>query len=438
MAIKICIRILVWMLVIFMALPPGVFAQGEVVSPIFRQEELDQMLAPIALYPDSLLVQILMAATYPIEVVEADRWAKANRNLTGEQLVAALEQQNWDPSVKSLINFPSVLMMMDEELGWTQKLGDAFLSQKDQVMDTVQKLRNAAEARGTLQNTNEQRVATQGQTIVIEAANPQVVYVPVYDPLVVYGPWWYPAYPPYRYYPPGAVLARNIVSFGFGFAIGAAWGYAWGGFGWNRHEVFVNVNQNININRNINRTVYVNRIGSGGRGEWQHDPVHRKGVIYRDNNVANHFGQLPRGNVDTRRDFRGYTPDSRSRPESPAGGRPTMQGQRGTPTHDRQPSQQRTTTGAFTGMDRRGSEVKAQSYRGRSSQESRATMRAPTMPGGGSVSRPTGGGAPRPGAGVASPSGTGASPRSSGVSRPGGGGGGRPSSGGGGHSGGGR
>ena len=173
-----CARLLLWLLVLLLAAPPGgIMAQGKESGgqTIFRQEELDQMLAPIALYPDELLVQVLMAATYPLEVVRASRWVQANPNLRGDQLAAALEQQDWDPSVKSLANFPSVLQMMNDRLEWTQKLGDAFLAQKDQVMDTVQMLRQKAQAQGYLRTTSEQKVIVepQTQTVVIEPAVPR-------------------------------------------------------------------------------------------------------------------------------------------------------------------------------------------------------------------------------------------------------------------------
>jgi len=160
---------------------------------------LEQILAPIALYPDSLLAQILMASTYPLEVVQADRWAKQNKDLKGDALTAALEKQPWDPSVKSLVNFPQVLAMMSEKLDWTQKLGDAFLAQQKDVMDTVQGLRKKAVDAGNLKTTKEQQVIVEKETIIIEPASTQVVYVPTYNPTVVYGAWPYPAYPPTPY-----------------------------------------------------------------------------------------------------------------------------------------------------------------------------------------------------------------------------------------------
>lgn len=308
-----CARLLLWSLVLLLAAPPGgIMAQ----SPdsggqtIFRQEELDQMLAPIALYPDELLVQVLMAATYPLEVVKAYRWVQENPNVKGDQLAAALEQQAWDPSVKSLVNFPSVLQVMNDRLEWTQKLGDAFLAQKDQVMDTVQMLRQKAQAQGYLRTTSEQKVIVepQTQTVVIEPTVPQVVYVPAYNPTIVYGPWWWPAYPPYYYYPRGRVIAGRVVGFGLGVAVGVAWGYAWGGFNWHHHDVVINVTRNVYINNRIDRTRYVSHVttGSGGQGMWRHDPVHRGGVAYRSPSVAQQFGRGPLPGADARRDLRGF------------------------------------------------------------------------------------------------------------------------------------
>ncbi|HUO76213.1 MAG TPA: DUF3300 domain-containing protein, partial [Thermodesulfovibrionales bacterium] len=178
-----------WLLVALMAAPPWAFAQDTEGGPsaAFSREQLEQILAPIALYPDELIAQILMASTYPLEVVQADRWVRQNNNLKGDALADALEEQDWDPSVKSLENFPQVLQMMSEKLDWTQKLGDAFLAQEKDVMDTVQVLRRKAEAAGNLNTTQEQKVIVEKETIIIEPANPQVVYVPTYNPTVVYG-----------------------------------------------------------------------------------------------------------------------------------------------------------------------------------------------------------------------------------------------------------
>lgn len=297
------------LLIFLLAVPQGIFAQSGSGSKTFSPEELNQLIAPIALYPDSLLAQIFMASTYPLEVVQAARWAKENKNLKGDALTAALEKQSWDPSVKSLVNFPQVLNMMNEKLDWTQKLGDAFLAQQKDVMDTVQKLRQKASAEGNLKSTEQQTVVVQKetQTIVIEPANPQVVYVPAYNPTVVYGAWAYPAYPPYSYYPPGYVPGAALFSFGVGVAVGAAWGYAWGNCNWNRGDVNINVNQNTNINNRINRGNYQNiSTGQGGRGAWQHNPEHRKGVSYRDQTTAQRYDRAgSTRNVQSREAFRG-------------------------------------------------------------------------------------------------------------------------------------
>jgi hypothetical protein len=306
-------RLLLWSLVLMLAAPPGgIRAQAPDSSGqmIFSQEELDQMLAPIALYPDEVLVQLLMAATYPMEVVQAERWVEANPNLRGDQLAAALEQQNWDPSVKSLVNFPSLLQMMNDRLEWMQTLGDAFLAQEDQVMDTVQQLRQRAQAQGNLSTTSEQSVIVdpQSQEVIIEPAVPEVVYVPVYDPMIVYGPWWWPAHRPYYYHPRGVVTRSGvIIGFSLGVAVGAPWGYAWGGFNWHRHNVVIDVRRNVQINRHIDRNRYASHVTTGGgQGTWRHDPVHRQGVAYRAPAVAQQYGRGPRAGADTRRDFRGF------------------------------------------------------------------------------------------------------------------------------------
>jgi hypothetical protein len=248
-------QVVVWGMILLIALPPGVLAQ-QPAAPVFKQEELDQILAPIALYPDSLVAQILMASTYPLEVVQAERFAKQNASLKGEPLTKALESQTWDPSVKSLVNFPQVLTMMNEKLDWTQKLGNAFLAQQKPVMDTIQSLRAKAQAAGNLKTTKEQTVIVEQKIIKIEPASPQVIYVPAYNPTVVYGAWPYPAYPPYYYYPPGYVATATAFSFMAGAAVGAAWGYAWGNNNWNSGNVDIDVNRNANINNNINRQNY--------------------------------------------------------------------------------------------------------------------------------------------------------------------------------------
>ena len=291
-------QLLVWLLAVLMVWPWPLRLDAQGTGAVFKPEEIEQLVAPIALYPDSLVSQILMASTYPLEIVQADRWAKANKTLKGEALTKALEAQNWDPSVKSLVNFPQVLATMSEKLDVTQKLGDAFLAQQKDVMDAIQRLRAKAQAQGNLKTTKEQTViveqpAAQTTVIKIEPANPQVVYVPTYNPTVVYGAWPYPAYPPYTYYPYGAVAA-GAFAFTAGVALGAAWGYAWGGCNWHGGDVNVNVNRNTNFNTNINRENYranMEARGQRGQGTWQHDASHRRGVSYRDQGTAQRFNR---------------------------------------------------------------------------------------------------------------------------------------------------
>ena len=207
-------KLLSWVLVLVLALPASLLSAAESGGQGFKPEEIDALVAPIALYPDSLLSQIFMASTYPLEIVEASRWAKQNKNLKGDALAQALEKQDWDPSVRSLVNFPDVLSNMSEKLDWTQKLGDAFLSQQKEVMDAVQRLRAKAEAAGNLKTTEQQKVIVEEKVIKIEPASPQVVYVPTYNPTVVYGAWPYPAYPPYPWYPPGYVFGDPCLPLG--------------------------------------------------------------------------------------------------------------------------------------------------------------------------------------------------------------------------------
>jgi Protein of unknown function (DUF3300) len=262
-------------------------------------EQLEQLVAPIALYPDSLLAQVFMASTYPLEIVQAERWAKANSKLKGNALEDALQTQPWDPSVKSIVVVPQVLQMMSDRLDWTEMLGNAFLAQQEDLVNAVQALRTKADSTGTLKTTSQQKVSKQpvpsaagsGATtaIVIEPADPQVMYVPTYNPSVVYGAWPYPSYPPYYWYPPGYV-ASNIVSFGLGVAVGAA---IWGNFNWGRNQININVN---NFNA-FNRTNITN-------ANWQHNVAHRKGVPYANSNVAQRLGQTA-GNTASRDAFRG-------------------------------------------------------------------------------------------------------------------------------------
>jgi hypothetical protein len=281
------------------------------------QQQLQQLVAPIALYPDDLLAQLLMASTYPLEVVEAERWSQSHSNLTGGALQQAMQQEPWDPSVKSLAAFPQVLKMMNDQLDWTQKLGDAFLSQQQDVMQAVQTLREKAQGTGTLKTTSQQTVssvqpgaapgssmsnsmsgAASGSTsgsktyVTIQPSNPQTVYVPSYNPATAYGAWPYPALPPYSFgaqpasYWPGG----GAIGFGAGIAAGSA---LWGACNWPHGGVGINTG---NFN-NFNNTNIVNP-------DWRHNPDHRHGVPYPNHNLARQYG---RGDLNqaARNEFRG-------------------------------------------------------------------------------------------------------------------------------------
>jgi hypothetical protein len=248
--------------------------------------QIDQLVAPIALYPDPLLTQLLMASTYPLEVVEAARWSHDNSVLKGQALQDAMQTQSWDPSVKALTTVPQTLQMMSDKLDWTQQLGDAFLAQQQDVLAAVQKLRAQAEAAGNLQSTPQQLVTTEApaagavsasgpQPIAIEPVDPGVYYVPIYNPVVAYGGWSYPDYPPFYWSPPGFV-ASNVVSFAAGVAVGSA---IWGGCDWWQNHVTINVNR---FNA-FNHTTIANN-------NWIHNPAHRDGVPYRNASVAQRFG----------------------------------------------------------------------------------------------------------------------------------------------------
>lgn len=395
-------------------------------------EQLDQLLAPIAIYPDAVVAQVLMASTYPLEIVQADRWAQANKDLKGDALTAALEDQPWDPSVKSLVNFPQVLSMMSEKLDWTTSLGDAFLAQQQDVMNSIQRLRGLAHAQGNLQTTPQQTVTVQqesgAEVIVVESSSTEVIYIPTYNPSIIYGPWPYPAYPPYYYYPPGYAATAGI-SFGLGFACGAAWGYAWGGCNWHHGDVDIDIDRNFQLNNRIDRGRYRSELGNrnrnlqNGRGSWQHDPTHRKGAAYRDSNTARKYGGASAGDAArTRESFRGRADAGRQdlarggadqarraqpaqTPRQPAGARPSRPPSAQRPQSAQRPPsapQQRAPSaqprrltpnqpgGAFNGVGQ-GQQVRNESQRGHASRS------APSQGGGrSSASR---GGAPRGGGG---------------------------------------
>ena len=300
-------------------------------TPPFKKEELEQILAPIALYPDALLAQIFMASTYPLEVVEAARWSKEHPDVKGDAVAGAVQSQTWDPSVKSLCAFPEVLKNMNDKIDWTQKLGDAFLAQQKEVMQTVQVLRNKAKDTGNLKSTKEvtvkQEAAPAGspapQTIIIESPNPEVVYVPQYNPTVVYGAWAYPAYPPYAYYPPSYYGAGMFWSFTAGVVVGGA---IWGNCNWGGNDIDIDINRQNNFNRNeINNNrnnINSNNRGNNNRGgnnsignnkqTWSHNSEHRKGVGYRDSATQQKFNRGGNSqNVAAREQYRGRADQGR-------------------------------------------------------------------------------------------------------------------------------
>jgi uncharacterized membrane protein YgcG len=285
-------------------------------------EQLQQLVAPIALYPDSLVAQVLGAATYPEQVVEADRWVQAHPDLKGDALAQAVDQQTWDPSVKALTAFPSVLGNMDKNLSWTSSLGDAYYNQQKEVMDAVQVMRQRAQQAGNLKSTPQQTVSTQGSTVVIQPADPTIVYVPAYNPWIVYGgpigPWpgWYPY--------PGIWYGGPYLSFGVGFGIGFYGGYGWGwgnwGFNWHNHYTIYNnnryysrsntfYNRNNYYNRGGYRNDYHGRTNAGNRGGNRppNANIGGRGGVYRsgearpfnDNRAARGYAQ-PRGQSGTR------------------------------------------------------------------------------------------------------------------------------------------
>ena len=313
---SLALRIAAWALSSSLVLDPIAFAQqpAPAGSPppaapaatadkkAFTQQDLDELLAPIALYPDALLAQVLMASTYPLQVVEAARWVKANPNVKEKALEDAMQKQEWDPSVKALTAVPQVLTMMNEKIDWTQKLGDAFLAQQADVMKTAQELRKKADAAGNLKSSENMTVTKtveeNVQVIKIEQPNPQVVYVPTYNPATIYGTWWYSYPPPYYYYPPGYAYGAGL-AFATGVFVGAA---IWGNCNWGGNNVNINVNKYNNFNRtNI------------GNGNWNHDPKNRGGVAYRDNATAQKYnrGGENRQAAQSREQFRGRAEQGR-------------------------------------------------------------------------------------------------------------------------------
>lgn len=320
-SLKIILRFLSWSLVLI-SLQAASAAEddGDFEDLYFLPEQIEQLVAPIALYPDALLAQILMASTYPLQIIQAARWVEQNADIEGDDLEEAMQEQSWDHSISSLAAFPQVLEMMSDELAWTQDLGDAFLGQQEEVFDAIQHLRALANEAGNMDDMENQTLemeeveieevepdeaapvvaetVSQTQTVyVVQPANPQVIFVPVYNPTVVFVPWPHPAFVPLFWRPPGFV-ARRMFWFGTGVVVGRA---LWGGVHWGRRSV------NINITRynQFNRTSITNN-------QWRHNPRHRGAVPYRGRRTAERYGG-PRNRDATRsrEQFRGRAETAR-------------------------------------------------------------------------------------------------------------------------------
>ena len=305
--------------------PPASDSQAAKLPP----EQLDSLVAPIALYPDPMLSQTLVASTYPLEVIQLQQWLAQNKGMNEKQLADAVKKQDWDPSIQGLAALPDVVKLLSENIKWTTDLGNAFLAQQNDVMDAVQRMRKKAQDAGNLKSSEQQKVEVKTveskQVIVVEQANPQVVYVPSYNPTVVYGAPVY-AYPPIAYPPPGYYAAGMAISFGVGVAMGAMWSGGWGynsGWGGN-NNVTINNNNNFvnNSNRqNINNANRGNRPANQparGNSNWQHNPQHRGGAPYGDRNTANKFGGTTRGDSMQNRQANARQNQAR---QQPAGGR---------------------------------------------------------------------------------------------------------------------
>jgi hypothetical protein len=279
-------------------------ATTEEPAPKIPNDQLDSLVAPIALYQDALLAQVLAASTYPLEIVQLQQFLAKHKDLKDKALADAVMKQNWDPSVQSMAALPDVVKRLADDIGWTTDLGNAVLAQQSDVMDAVQRMRAKAKEKGNLKSNEQMKVETKvvesKSVIVIEQSKPDVVYVPSYDPVVVYGAAPYP-YPPIAYPPPGYYAAGMALSFGVGMAIGAAWGGGgwccnsnWGGnntININNNNTFVNNSNRQNVSNSGNRTG--NR--TGGSNNWQHNSQHRGGTPYSNKATANKYGGSARG-----------------------------------------------------------------------------------------------------------------------------------------------
>jgi hypothetical protein len=304
-------------------------------------EQLDSLVAPIALYPDPLLSQTLVASTYPLEVIQLKQWLDQHKDLKDKALADAVQKEGWDPSIESMAALPDVVKQLADNIKWTADLGNAFLAQQNDVMDAVQRMRKKASDGGNLKSSEQQKVETKvienKQVIVIEQANPQVIYVPSYNPTVVYGAPIYP-YPPLYYPPVGYYAAGMAISFGIGIAMGAAWGGGWGygcGWGGGNNNVYINHNNN-NFNGGNRNNIGNGNVGNGNRGNgnrpstlpsqgggrsnWQHNPQHRGGAPYGDRGTADRFGGTTRGDSISNRQANARQNQNPRAGQQPAGG----------------------------------------------------------------------------------------------------------------------
>jgi Protein of unknown function (DUF3300) len=319
-------------------------APADQAAPTIPDGQLDALVAPVALYPDPLLTQVLVASTYPLEIIQLQQWLQKNPGLTGDALTNAVQKQDWDPSIQSMAVFPDLVKRLSDDIKWTTDLGNAFLAQQSDVMDAVQRMRTKAMDAGKLKSNEQMKVETQvvetKTVVVIQPANPQIVYVPTYNPVVVYGPpvYMYP-YPPIYYPPPSYYAAGVFFAFGVGIAVGSYYRGGWGyNCGWGRHTtIIVNRNNNyvkhynsVNINRvNVNNT-NINNINRNGNSNWQHNSQHRGGTPYSNQAVAKQYGGTARGDsMSTRQANARQQQGSSNRPQTGAVNQGAAVGNRG-------------------------------------------------------------------------------------------------------------
>jgi hypothetical protein len=299
-------------------------------APKIPNDQLDSLVAPVALYPDPLLAQVLAASTYPLELVQLQNWLGKHPDLKGQALTDAVQNEDWDPSVQAMSAFPDLVKQLVDGIKWTTDLGNAFLAQQSDVMDAVQRMRKKAMDAGNLKSTEQQTVETKvvetKTVVVVQQANPQIVYVPSYNPVVVYGPPVYP-YPPIYYPPPSYYAAGVAIAFGVGLAIGSYYRGGWGyNCGWGHSNVNININNNYvrnynntNINRGNINTGNINRpstLPAGGGNNWQHNPQHRGGTPYSNRATATQYGGTARGDSAATRQANARQNQARQQPAS--------------------------------------------------------------------------------------------------------------------------